>query len=234
MTPVWSGRALHSDVRGTTLRLVSPQGWADWAPWLFGPQVRWWLWVLVLLAVVSGAWAAAWRWGAQPATRADQSAPLAYGMLSCLLAVTVVQLGPPVADSFRSGGEWTFVRQSVVGLVSPEVACGVPTATAEVARYLDAAGSRPEGRDVGIAVHYAASLFAPCHDTMHQADGVWQVPELLMGQLANDQRRVLLEYDLHPLGCNSFPSQRAGRALCFYELVAEGEPLAPGSVEWTR
>jgi hypothetical protein len=230
MGPVWSGRALHSDVRGATLRRVSPDGWAEWAPWLVGPGVRWWLWVLLLLAVVAGAAGAARLRG----TRPTGGTPLAYGLLSCLVAVSIVQLGTPVADAVRSGAEWTFVRQSVVGLVSPEVACGVPAATPEVARHLAAAGPWPGGRDGGIATHYAARLFAPCHDSLRQAEGVWQVPELLMGQLPNDQQRVWLEYDMRPLGCNSFPRERAGDTLCFYELLAEGQPLAPVAVEWRR
>ncbi len=231
MRPVWNARMLTRWWRDTSLRELSPDGWADRLPWLVGAEVRWWVWLLLVWAVLFAALAVVRLRG----LRSVGSAPLATGLVACFLAVSVVQLTPPVVDAVRAGGEWTFVRQSVVGLVSTEASCGVPAATPAVVQRADASGDTRVGALAGeIAGHSGVYLFAPCHESMRQQDGVWQVPGLLMGELTHDQRRAAREYDLDPIGCNSFPQERTGESLCFFELVADGDPLTPTAVRWGR
>lgn len=227
MRPVWNARVLTRWWRDAALRDLSSNAWGDRFPWLIGADVQWWVWVAAVWAVM---FAAALLVGSRR-MRLSSSAPLAAALLVCGGAVAAVQLTLPVVDAIRSGQEWTFVRQSVVGLVSTDVSCGVPAATPAVVQRA-AASARVGAVDGGVAGHSGAYFFAPCHESMHQRDGVWQVPGLLMGQLTNDQRRAAIEYDLEPIGCNSFPVERTEDSLCFTEVVSENDPLTAATVRW--
>jgi hypothetical protein len=231
MRPAWNARMLTRWWREVGLREVSPDMWAEALPWLIGPEVRWWLWVMLLWAVMVAA-------ALVVRTRRERlrgGVPLSSALLAGVAAVSVVQLTPPVADAVRSDGQWTFVRQSVAGLVATEAACGVPAATPALVQHAGASANPGFGAMEGaIAGHSGVYMFAPCHEAMRQRDGVWQVPRLLMGDLTHDQRRAVLEYDLQPIGCHPFPREGATESLCFREFVADGEPLAPTAARWSR
>jgi hypothetical protein len=74
-------------------------------------------------------------------------------------------------------------------------------------------------------------MYMPCHRSMSQRDGAWQIPTVLMGNLHPRQELWLAEYAVTPIGCNHFPRDESG-SLCFSRLEAEGEPLRPSEVRW--
>ena len=225
--PAWHPRMLPGDWRPTGLRRVRPELWSDRVSWLVGPEVRWWLWALILVA--TGLVIAGYLERRRSATGSGGVA-IAGIVASCLVVVSGIQLTPPVLDAVASGSEWTFVRQSVVGIVSREAACGVPAATPAVVEHAEAVG-RPVNEG-GIAGHSMVYVYAPCHEAMSQRDGAWQVPSLLMGSPRQDQRRASVEYDLVGIGCHPFQGDDRGR-LCFSAYEAEAPVLGPSRVTWT-
>jgi hypothetical protein len=233
LAAAWSLRsAWHPRTLGnwgvTALRRVTADLWASRVPALAGGDVRWWGWVLLLAAV--GAGVVLWT-RRRPATAGASSALAVAAMLAVGTGtVGVVQLAPPVADAVVSGDEWTFVRQSAVGIVSRDVACGVPAATPELRDRF--AGRFPDGLPPTVVGNSRSALLSPCQSLMPQRDGVWQVPAVMLHIPQADQARVLLEYDAVPIGCNSFPRSRSGDMLCFSALEAPAGPLAPASVHW--
>ena len=225
LRPTWRAQML-GNWRTTALRHVTPDMWASRAPWLFGEEIRWWIWVLLLMVVASLVY---WIGRRRHRQTLGGASGLAVAMALAVGTVSVFQLTPPVADALVADDEWTFVRQSVLGLTSHEASCGVPAATPSVRDY---AASRADASAFGglIAGNSRSGLFAPCHTQIGQRDGVWQVPAMVFFVPQAGQRRLRLEHDLVPIGCNSFPQARSEDFLCFSGLEAEGAPLAPTRV----
>jgi hypothetical protein len=198
-----------------------------------GPETRTWLWIALLAAVALGvAWVAGRRTSdGGPATSVGPVAAIAAVLLTSLVTVASVQLAPPVADAAVSRGEWTFVRQSVGGLVSRETACGIPAATPALRERAPSVSVPPRGSGGAIAGHSMVYTFAPCHRVMAQDAGAWQVPSVVLGELREGQRRVGIEYELVPLGC--LPASGGEEPPCVSELRADGRPLSRVETRWT-
>jgi arabinosyltransferase C len=227
LAPAWSPRVLTRWWNQVALREVTADAWGARLPWLVGEGVRWWAWAMAFAVAALLA-----RWVLRRRRAGDADAWVVGGLVGAgLMAVSVVQLSLPVADAVASGARWTFVGQSVGGLLGSELGCGVPAATDLGTR--EGPGAADAGADTAIAGHSLVHVFAPCLESPVQRDGAWQVPSLLMGDLSHDQRRFLVEYDATRLGCNSFPRPRAGDSLCFSTLGAEADPLPPSSITWS-
>ena len=227
--PAWDARTLGR-WSGVGLRNISQEVWSSRVPWLVGVEVRWWLWISIALAVCVGVTCVYRR-----VAHSQGMGPAIASLLALSVAVTApVQLLPPVADAWVAGEEWTFVRQSVVGTVLPEVACGAPLATPSVREHLVGESDARASANGTLSGNSRGALLAPCHTMIGQRLGVWQEPDLIIGGSDAGLNRLRTEYDISSIGCNSFPRSRSGDLLCFAAVDAPGTttPLEPSDVQW--
>jgi hypothetical protein len=228
LVPAWSSQNLGG-WGPVGLRHVSADIWSQRLPWLVGDETRWWLWVLLLMAMGGSiSWVHRRRGG-----RGGEASAITWMLVASLGVLVPIQLLPPVIDSVVAGDDWTFVRQSVVGVGSAEVACGVATDTEAVLRSRERLSRGADDADALIlAGDSRGGMLAPCYTMMGQKHGAWQVPSLLMGDPHLGQRRLLTEFDVVPIGCNSFPRSRADDRLCFSVLESAHPALSPTNTTW--
>ena len=233
LVPAWR-TPLTSGWEATLTRQVSPEVWSSRFPDLAGPGTRLSSWLALLLVVVAvhlvGSRSIPQRW---PGTDRVTAALLA----GTVILVTTIQLLPAAVDARATAPEWTFVRQSVVGLWDEEARCGVAAATPAVRAHLETIPGVPEGatRPI-IASNSRGGLLNPCARTVFQHHGVWTIPDLVMGSLQADQRRIGAEFDLVGIACHDFPGEAIEDRLCFSRLGGETSTvrLEPVSVQWRR
>jgi len=216
--------------------VLSKEAETNW-PLLFGPKSAWWVWVGLALGVAALTYAIA-RARREPA-RYAAAWSVAFATLSMTVVVASFQLSPPIKDAIKNPREWTFVYQSVMGLVDPNVRCGAPSATFLTAS--DEAGAAGESVQQildktggAMALPPQVVMAAPCSRAPEIRDGVQEIPSMIMGRLDLAGARLEAETTAVPWVCNSFPTERSAEYLCFSRLIKIGEPLTASKVRWRQ
>jgi hypothetical protein len=216
--------------------ILSKDAETNW-PLLFGPKSAWWVWVGFAIAI--GALVYAIARSRRESPRAAGAWSVAFAMLAMTGVVASFQLSPPIKDAIDNPREWTFVYQSVVGLVDPNVRCGAPSATFLAAS--DEAGAAGESVQQildktggAMALPPQVVMAAPCSRAPEIRDGVQEIPSMIMGRLDLAGARLEAETTAVPWVCNSFPTERSAEYLCFSRLIKIGEPLAASKVRWRQ
>ena len=223
-------RTPGSRFRDLVLRNVSADAWADRLPLLVGEDTQAWLWVSIfLLAIVPAVVALRGRKAHLGAVSTSLSILLVAGIAS------MMQLLVPIMDAVRAdAGDWTFVGQSVGGLFSSDLACGVAYATPAVSDWIEAnpdrASAIKEGRGTGPR---QATMMLTCHEPVGQVNGVWQRPDLVLERVfnRNAQRRLLHEFTLEEIGCNPTP-RNPSDGICFFTVSPAIDEMGPDLIEW--
>ncbi len=214
--------------RQLVLRNTRPDAWADRLPLLVGEDTRLWLWMSVFLLTIGLAHLP--LRGRQPhpgAVAATLSILLAAGIAS------VLQLLVPIVDAVRADdGDWTLVGQSVGGLLSTELACGVAAATPELSNWIERnPGSGVDVRQGRATGPRPTGMLMPCHRQIGQVAGVWQRPDLVLQELTIGQARLEHEYDLEVIACNPTPRDPSD-GFCFLAVTPVVDDLRPTRVDW--
>ncbi|TVR36339.1 MAG: hypothetical protein EA388_04125 [Nitriliruptor sp.] len=214
--------------RDLALRNVRPNAWADRLPLLVGEGTQFWLWIGIFLLVIgSSSLVVRYRQAHLGAAATTVSILLVCGIASTM------QLAVPIMDAVRAeDGDWTFVRQSIGGVVSKDLACGVAAATPELVEWIERnpehGADVREGRMTGPRV---AGILLPCHRQIGQVDGVWERPDLVLQELTIGQRRLEDEFAFEEVACNPTPREPSD-GFCFLAVTPSVEAIQPRRIDW--
>ena len=127
----------------------------------------------------------------------------------------------PTLDALNADKGWTFVSQSIKGLLKDPMSCGLaydtkmhddPNLSIQEFVTLNSASATLTPGDF---------FYSPCLTPISTKGGRWEMPDISIGVQVYDQQRLLLNTEKVELGCNSIlleNSQLVEEEFCFYKV----------------
>lgn len=227
-------------VLGDRTRLLGPFAYrsvdSDYGPervpWLVGPEASPVTWLLLFIAVAAAAVTLSNR------RKTGPGSPVLTAALSVAVLVPVtMHLATPLIDAASvEHSDWTFVRQSVGGLVSAEATClllSETRLTAERRGELEIAAMLDADEPLVVTGPRVTEFLLPCTEPVTQSEGRWKQPDFVLGSLTDGQERIGVEVPLAEAICTRGRSGDLGE-LCWYTPVEPSPTMQAVSVEWLR
>ena len=138
-----------------------------------------------------------------------------------------IHITPPVADAIKNPNEWTFVKQSVVGLWDKDVRCGLASTIKDektgkpIQQLLDE-------NNWSVVSMPAPYMFIPCTKPVSAEAGSWLMPDVSFGWVpVYDQQRLATMTDITILGCDDNLKTEDSAQKCFYKWDTDIKNLPP-------
>jgi hypothetical protein len=151
---------------------------------------------------------------------------------SILIIIIISLLGfihitPPVVDAIKNPNEWTFVKQSVVGLWDKDVRCGLASTIIDektgksIQQLLDE-------NNWSLVSMPAPYMFIPCTKPVSTEAGSWLMPDVSFGWVpVYDQQRLATMTEITILGCDENLKTEDSAQKCFYKWDTDIKNLPP-------
>lgn len=136
-----------------------------------------------------------------------------------------VTLAPPIYDTIKNPTEWTYIRQSVVGLWDAEARCGLAATIKDPKTGLSMQAVL-DNNNWSVVTMPAPYTFIPCAVPVTSEAGSWLMPDVSFGWVPiYAQGRLATMTNLTQLGCEEDlktddPAQR-----CFFKWESEVRDL---------
>jgi hypothetical protein len=138
-----------------------------------------------------------------------------------------IHITPPVVDAIKNPNEWTFVKQSVVGLWDRQVRCGLASTIKDektgkpIQQLLDE-------NNWSVVSMPAPYIFIPCTKPVSTEAGSWLMPDVGFGWVpVYDQQRLATMTDITILGCDETLNTEDSAQKCFYKWDTDIKNLPP-------
>ena len=138
-----------------------------------------------------------------------------------------IHITPPVVDAIKNPNEWTFVKQSVVGLWDREARCGLASTIKDeqtgkpIQQLLDE-------NNWSVVLMPAPYIFIPCTKPVSTEAGSWLMPDVGFGWVpVYDQQRLATMTDITILGCDETLNTEDLAQRCFYKWDTDIKNLPP-------
>jgi hypothetical protein len=138
-----------------------------------------------------------------------------------------IHITPPVVDAIKNPNEWTFVKQSVVGLWDREARCGLASTIKDektgkpIQQLLDE-------NNWSVVSMPAPYIFIPCTKPVSTEAGSWLMPDVGFGWVpVYDQQRLATMTDITILGCDETLNTEDSAQRCFYKWDTDIKNLPP-------
>jgi hypothetical protein len=138
-----------------------------------------------------------------------------------------IHITPPVADAIKNPNEWTFVKQSVVGLWDRDARCGLASTIKDektgkpIQQLLDE-------NNWSVVSMPAPYIFIPCTKPVSTEAGSWLMPDVSFGWVpVYDQQRLATMTDITILGCDENLKTEDSAQKCFYKWDTDIKNLPP-------
>jgi hypothetical protein len=138
-----------------------------------------------------------------------------------------IHITPPVADAIKNPNEWTFVKQSVVGLWDRDARCGLAST------IKDEKSGKPiqqllDENNWSVVSMPAPYIFIPCTKPVSTEAGSWLMPDVSFGWVpVYDQQRLATMTDITILGCDETLNTEDSAQKCFYKWDTDIKNLPP-------
>jgi hypothetical protein len=138
-----------------------------------------------------------------------------------------IHITPPVADAIKNPDEWTFVKQSVVGLWDREARCGL-TSTIKDEKTGKPIQQLLDENNWSVVSMPAPYIFIPCTKPVSTEAGSWLMPDVSFGWVpVYDQQRLATMTDITILGCDENLNTEDSAQKCFYKWDTDIKNLPP-------
>lgn len=148
-------------------------------------------------------------------------------IVSIISLLGFIHITPPVADAIKNPNEWTFVKQSVVGLWDKDVRCGLASTIKDektgkpIQQLLDE-------NNWSVVSMPAPYIFIPCTKPVSTEAGSWLMPDVGFGWVpVYDQQRLATMTDITILGCDETLNTEDSAQRCFYKWDTDIKNLPP-------
>ena len=138
-----------------------------------------------------------------------------------------IHITPPVVDAIKNPNEWTFVKQSVVGLWDKDVRCGLASTIKDektgktIQQLLDE-------NNWSVVSMPAPYMFIPCTKPVSTEAGSWLMPDVSFGWVpVYDQQRLATMTDITIMGCDENLKTEDSAQKCFYKWDTDIKNLPP-------
>jgi hypothetical protein len=138
-----------------------------------------------------------------------------------------IHITPPLADAIKNPNEWTFVKQSVVGLWDRDARCGLASTIKDektgkpIQQLLDE-------NNWSVVSMPAPYIFIPCTKPVSTEAGSWLMPDVGFGWVpVYDQQRLATMTDITILGCDETLNTEDSAQKCFYKWDTDIKNLPP-------
>jgi hypothetical protein len=130
----------------------------------------------------------------------------------------------PTLDSLNNDKGWTFVSQSIRGLLKAPLGCGIAYDTKIYDKEDESIQQFLTQNSASATLTPGDFFFSPCLTPISTQDGRWEMPDIRIGTQIFDQQRLLLNVEQVELGCNSIlleNSQLFKEGFCFYKVSSK-------------
>jgi hypothetical protein len=138
-----------------------------------------------------------------------------------------IHITPPVADAIKNPNEWTYVKQSVVGLWDRDARCGLASTIKDektgkpIQQLLDE-------NNWSVVSMPAPYIFIPCTKPVSTEAGSWLMPDVSFGWVpVYDQQRLATMTEITILGCDENLKTEDSAQKCFYKWDTDIKNLPP-------
>ena len=134
---------------------------------------------------------------------------------------------PPVVDAIKNPNEWTFVKQSVVGLWDKDVRCGLAS-TIKDEKTGKSIQQLLDENNWSVVSMPAQFMFIPCARPVSTEAGSWLMPDVSFGGITvYDQQRLAIMTDITILGCDATLKTEVPDQRCFFKWDTDTKNLPP-------
>jgi hypothetical protein len=138
-----------------------------------------------------------------------------------------IHVTPPVADAIKNPNEWTFVKQSVVGLWDRDARCGLAS-TIKDEKTGKSIQQLLDENNWSVVSMPAPYIFIPCTKPVSTEAGSWLMPDVGFGWVpVYDQQRLATMTDITILGCDETLNTEDSAQRCFYKWDTDIKNLPP-------
>jgi hypothetical protein len=138
-----------------------------------------------------------------------------------------IHITPPVVDAIKNPNEWTFVKQSVVGLWDKDVRCGLAS-TIKDEKTGKSIQQLLDENNWSVVSMPAPYIFIPCTKPVSTEAGSWLMPDVGFGWVpVYDQQRLATMTDITILGCDETLNTEDSAQRCFYKWDTDIKNLPP-------
>jgi hypothetical protein len=138
-----------------------------------------------------------------------------------------IHITPPVVDAVKNPNEWTFVKQSVVGLWDKDVRCGLAS-TIKDEKTGKSIQQLLDENNWSVVSMPAPYTFIPCTKPVSTEAGSWLMPDVGFGWVpVYDQQRLATMTDITTLGCDKTLNTEDLAQRCFYKWDTDIKNLPP-------
>ena len=138
-----------------------------------------------------------------------------------------IHITPPVADAIKNPNEWTFVKQSVVGLWDRDARCGLAS-TIKDEKTGKSIQQLLDENNWSVVSMPAPYIFIPCTKPVSTEAGSWLMPDVGFGWVpVYDQQRLATMTDITILGCDETLNTEDLAQRCFYKWDTDIKNLPP-------
>lgn len=138
-----------------------------------------------------------------------------------------IHITPPVVDAIKNPHEWTFVKQSVVGLWDKDVRCGLAS-TIKDEKTGKSIQQLLDENNWSVVSMPAQFMFIPCARPVSTEAGSWLMPDVSFGGITvYDQQRLAIMTDITILGCDATLKTEVPDQRCFFKWDTDIKNLPP-------
>jgi hypothetical protein len=138
-----------------------------------------------------------------------------------------IHITPPVVDAIKNPNEWTFVKQSVVGLWDKDVRCGLAS-TIKDEKTGKSIQQLLDENNWSVVSMPAQFMFIPCARPVSTKAGSWLMPDVSFGGITvYDQQRLAIMTDITILGCDATLDTEVPDQRCFFKWDTDIKNLPP-------
>jgi hypothetical protein len=148
-------------------------------------------------------------------------------IVSIIYLLGFIHIAPPVADAIKNPNEWTFVKQSVVGLWDRDARCGLAS-TIKDEKTGKSIQQLLDENNWSVVSMPAPYIFIPCTKPVSTEAGSWLMPDVGFGWVpVYDQQRLATMTDITILGCDETLNTEDSAQRCFYKWDTDIKKLPP-------
>jgi hypothetical protein len=138
-----------------------------------------------------------------------------------------IHITPPVVDAIKNPNEWTFVKQSVVGLWDKDVRCGLAN-TIKDEKTGKSIQQLLDENNWSVVSMPAQFMFIPCARPVSTEAGSWLMPDVSFGWVpVYDQQRLATMTEITILGCDENLKTEDSAQKCFFKWDTDIKNLPP-------
>lgn len=151
-----------------------------------------------------------------------------FAFNSFIISILIfIHMAPPIYDAIKNPSEWTFIRQSVLGLWDKEARCGLSASIKDSKTGISIQEILDKNQWSVISMP-APYIFIPCSRPVASEAGSWLMPDVSFGWVPiYAQGRLATMTNITQLGCDESLKTEDPAQRCFFRWESDIDTLPP-------